>query len=268
MGRRATWHTQHYSSQSVERENMTIQIIGAGLGRTGTSSLKLALEQLGYAPCYHMREFFQHPDHAQAWLDAAEGKPVDWPKLFGDFQATVDFPGCSFYQELMKVYPNAKVILSVREAEAWYESTYETIFQMPQVMPRWLRVIPAISDIYSVATTLVWEKHFGGRFGDRAYAIDHFNAWNREVEATVPAGKLLVFDVKQGWEPLCAFLGVPVPEGPFPHANDRAEMMRAIAILRGVKKWTPVALGVILAALIGLWVAARQSKKGPDTAGQ
>jgi hypothetical protein len=239
---------------------MTIHIIGAGLGRTGTSSLKLALEQLGYAPCYHMIEFFQHPDHAKDWLAAAAGEAVDWPQLFGDFRATVDFPGCSFYKELMAAYPDAKVILSVRDAESWYQSTYETIFQMPQVLPQWLRVIPAVDDIYKVTTELVWKMHFHDRFADRDYAIAHFNEWNREVQATVPAEKLLVFDVKQGWEPLCAFLGVAVPSGPFPHANDRAEMLRAVAFLRGVKRWTPIALGALAALGVGAWFVSRQAK--------
>lgn len=234
---------------------MTIQIIGAGLGRTGTTSLKAALEQLGFVPCYHMIELFQHPVHAKVWKAAAAGEAVDWTAFFGDYQATVDFPGCSFYQELMAAYPDAKVLLSVRDPDRWYESTDETIYQMPNVMPRWLRWAPWVSDLYDLTLQVVWERQFEGKFEDRDHAIALFNAWNAEVQATVPAEKLLVFDVKQGWEPLCAFLGVAVPDAPFPHVNDRAEMLQRIRLLRAIKRWTPIAAGAMGALLVILSVS-------------
>ncbi len=229
---------------------MTIEIIGAGLGRTGTKSLKAALEQLGFDPCYHMTEVFKHASHPKLWEAAAKGETVDWPAFFGDYQATVDFPSCLFYKELMSVYPDAKVILSVRDPECWYESTYETIYPMLQALPRWARWLPWARDLYEMTNHLLWEGQFDGQFEDRAHAIAVFNAWNAEVQATVPAEKLLVFDVKQGWEPLCAFLGVPVPAGPFPHANDRAKMRLGFFALRIIRRWTPAVAGIGLVLTI------------------
>lgn len=226
---------------------MPIQIIGAGLGRTGTKSLKEALEHLGFAPCYHMVELIQHPVHARVWSAAAAGQTVNWRTFFGDYQATVDFPGCSFYKELMATYPDAKVLLSIRDPESWYESTFETIYQMPKVMPRWLRRIPWVRDVYDVTLQVVWDGQYEGRFEDRNHAIALFNAWNEEVKASVPAQKLLVFDMKQGWEPLCAFLDKPIPDAPFPHVNDRIEMLQRIRMLRALKRWTPVAVGLLVA---------------------
>lgn len=221
---------------------MTIHIIGAGLGRTGTTSLKVALEELGYQPCYHMIEAFKHPRHAQTWRAAARGDAVDWPKLFGHYQATVDFPGCTYYKELMATYPAAKVILSLRDPERWYESTYETIYQMPQVIPAWVRKLsPWVNQIYQMTFDVVWDGQFGGQFGDRARTIAAFNRWNEEVIATVPAEKLLIYEVKQGWEPLCAFLGVSMPTTPFPRKNDRRQMQRVLRFWRTIKRWSPAA---------------------------
>ncbi|HYN89897.1 MAG TPA: sulfotransferase [Ardenticatenaceae bacterium] len=233
---------------------MTIQIIGAGLGRTGTLSLKVALERLGFDPCYHMIEVFKHPAHVRVWKAAAEGQAVDWPALFGDYQATVDFPGCSFYKELMAAYPEAKVLLSVRDPERWYESTNETIYQMPRVIPGWLHRLPWVRNLYELTVQVVWQGQFEGRFEDRAHTIALFNAWNAEVQRTVPREKLLVFDVRQGWEPLCAFLGVPVPAEPFPHVNEREEMLQRFRTLRAIQRWTPIVVGVIVALLALVWI--------------
>lgn len=228
---------------------MTIHIIGAGLGRTGTASLKVALEQLGFTPCYHMSELFQHSDHAKMWRTAEVKKDVDWPALFGDYQATVDFPGCVFYKELMDAYPNAKVLLTVRDPERWYESTYETIFQMTRLVPRWLRVWPRFGELQRMLD-IYWGGLFEGKFEDRDRAIARFKTWNAEVQATVPADKLLVFEVKEGWEPLCDFLGVPVPTEPFPHVNDRAEMLTRVDRLRSVRRWTRRVVSPVVALIV------------------
>src|SRR3712207_228473 len=113
---------------------MAIEVIGAGFGRTGTMSLKVALEELGFGPCYHMIELFGHPEHVELWETASQGKPVDWEKLFSGYRATTDWPACSFYGELMQRYPNAKVILTVRDPDRWYESTYNTIYGMRRMI--------------------------------------------------------------------------------------------------------------------------------------
>jgi hypothetical protein len=109
---------------------MNLEVIGAGFGRTGTMSLKVALEELGFGPCYHMREVFEHPEHIELWGAAIQGKPVDWEQIFGNYRATVDWPGCTFYNELLERNPDAKVILTVRDPQRWYESAYNTIYRI------------------------------------------------------------------------------------------------------------------------------------------
>ena len=235
---------------------MTIRIIGAGLGRTGTTSLKAALEQLGFGPCYHMTEVLKHPTHIRAWEDAAAGIEIDWPALFGKYQATVDFPACTFYKVLMDAYPDAKVILSVRDPERWYESAYETIYLTLQAVPFWSRWLPWVGDLHRMTMQLLWKQQFGGRFEDRAHAIRLFNQWNEEVRATVPADKLLIFDVKEGWEPLCEFLGVAIPATPFPHANDRTKMLMGRRALHAVNRWLPIITGITIPLQI-FWAVSK-----------
>ena len=125
---------------------MTIKVIGAGFGRTGTTSLKAALEMLGFDSCYHMQEVVKNPSHGREWLAAWEGRPVDWDTLFEGYQATVDWPGATFYKELMAHYPEAKVLLSVREPERWYDSSLETIYALQSFIPPWLgKIIPVMA---------------------------------------------------------------------------------------------------------------------------
>lgn len=238
---------------------MTIRVIGAGLGRTGTTSLKVALEQLGFGPCYHMTEAIQHPSHAKVWRKAWRGEAVHWPTLLGKYGSAVDFPACSFYPELMAAYPDAKVILTVRDPERWYESAYQTIYLLIQAMPHWVRWLPWAGDVYRMTEEVVWQGSFEGRFENRARAIHLFTRWNAEVQTTVPAERLLVFDVKQGWEPLCKFLGVAVPPGPFPHKNDRKRMIRARQLLHVVRRGlTPV---TVISVALAIWVIRRNRFK-------
>ncbi len=201
-----------------------LDVIGAGFGRTGTASLKAALERLGYGPCYHMFEVLTAPERMSDWQRAVEGD-ADWDSVFAGYRATVDWPGAAFWRELVEHYPQAKVVLSVRDPHSWYESTYETIYQFatqPAASPdgdaagrRFReRMLPTIREI-------IWDGTFGGRFDDEAHAIAVFEAHNAEVRAAVPADRLLVHHVAQGWEPLCDFLGVDVPPEPFPHVNER-----------------------------------------------
>ena len=204
-----------------------MDVIGAGFGRTGTLSLKVALEVLGFGPCYHMTEVFEHPEHVPLWQAAAEGTLPDWAHLFAGYKATVDWPGCSFYEALLRAYPAARVLLTVRDPGRWYESVASTIYAAsrgaigggaPGAEPP-----PGREAFGRMIETLIWQGTFGGRFEDREQAIAVFERHNRAVQERVPAGRLLVFDVAQGWDPLCRFLGVDVPAGqPFPHLNDRA----------------------------------------------
>ncbi len=194
---------------------MTLKIIGAGLGRTGTASTKLAIEQLGVGRCYHMGEVIAHPADIEYWMRAADGQP-DWDTLLADFAATTDYPACTFWRELAEHYPEAKVLLNVRDAEGWFESVNQTIMS-PQLIEH---VKDTPFGAFNKRT--IWDT-VEGRMTDRPYMIAHFRRHIEEVKAAIPADRLLVFDVKQGWEPLCAFLRLPVPKGPFPRVNSREE---------------------------------------------
>jgi hypothetical protein len=213
-----------------------MKVIGAGFGRTGTLSLKTALEEVGLVKCYHMFEVFRRPGDSRVWNDALDGKSVDWKQLFQGFQAIVDWPGCTFYKELMDVYPDAKVVLSVRDPEKWYDSALNTIYRLTQTWEYavvWF-FLPHIRRTYAMNQKGIWQRTFGGRFEDRDAALQVFRDHIEEVKRTVPPDRLLVYDVKEGWGPLCNFLGVPIPAKPFPHANDAgsiARLLRVAAIL-------------------------------------
>lgn len=204
---------------------MPLDVIGAGLGRTGTTSLKLALERLGLARCHHMTELIQHPETAPQWEAAAEGKPVDWEALLAGYRAAVDWPVCHFYRELARIYPNAKVILTVRDPESWFRSTQSTIFAPELVAQVDSRPIGGF------LKKAVFPM-FGGRMHDRENAVAVYERHNAEVRRTITAERLLVYDAAQGWEPLCGFLGVPAPAESFPHANTTEDFRRRISSAR------------------------------------
>jgi hypothetical protein len=201
---------------------MALAVIGAGFGRTGTLSLKGALEQLGFGPCYHMTEVFAHPEHVPRWRDAAEGRPVDWDAVFAGYRATVDWPACAFWRALVARWPDAKVILTVRDPARWYESVSKTIAvamqrELPPEAPESARAHMAM------VRRLVLEATFDGRFEDRGHALAVYEAHNEAVRRALPGERLLVYEVSEGWEPLCRFLGRPVPEAPFPKVNSTDE---------------------------------------------
>jgi Sulfotransferase domain len=190
-----------------------VKVIGAGFGRTGTLSLKVALEELGLGPCYHMVALMNHPEHVPLWEAATRGEPVDWEKIFAGYQATVDWPSAAFYKELVEAYPDAKVILTIRDPQKWYESTKRTVYTMAD--------IPDPSPVLQMDNRLVWEQTFNGDFENRQRAIEVFEQHNEEVRKHIPPEQLLVYEVKEGWEPLVEFLGVVAPKDePFPHLND------------------------------------------------
>ena len=199
---------------------MALEIIGAGFGRTGTLSLKGALEQLGFVKCYHMAEVMQRPEHDAIWVRATRGQSVDWDALFDGYRAAIDWPVCHFWRELSAQYPRAKIILTTRDAQAWFKSMAETILH---VMQRPLPEDPAWREHRKMVIELVGETVFGGRLRDKDHIIGVFQRHNDEVRRSVPAGRLLEYDMKQGWGPLCAFLGVPVPATPFPKVNTTDE---------------------------------------------
>jgi len=201
---------------------MSLKIIGAGLGRTGTMSLKFALEHIGFGPCYHMIEFMAHiPEHLPKWLDVIDGRP-DWDAVFDGYAATVDYPGCTYWRELVARWPAAKVILTTRNPDSWFESANET------VLGSRMRNMLGQSPIARFMEATV-SSDFGDRTDDRAFMTDYFERWNEAVIAEVPPDKLLVFEARDGWEPLCEFLGVPVPPEPYPRVNSRADMNERFA---------------------------------------
>ena len=198
---------------------MTLEIVGAGFGRTGTLSMKAALERVGFGPCYHMAEVIANPPFAAHWMAAADGVPVDWDVVFKGYRASVDWPGCAFYAAQAAKYPKAKVVLTVRDMKTWHESCMATIFQIMLAPPD--KVPPHLQHVGRLARKLVAENTFGGRLADAEHCIAVHQAHIDEVKRTIPAERLLVFQVSEGWGPLCEFLGVKVPDEPFPRVNER-----------------------------------------------
>jgi hypothetical protein len=238
-----------------------MRVIGVGFGRTGTASLKMALERLDAGPCYHMFDVLDQAERAKDWLAVVNGEAFDWDEIFAGFRSTVDWPGAAFWRELLARYPDAKVILTVRDPESWYNSAAQTIFRgallsrspVGRVGLRLLATADrSFGDFIAMANAVVMQRVFDGRIDDRAYATEVFRAHIDEVCSTVPAQRLLVFDVAQGWKPLCEFLDVPVPEEPFPHVNDTAEFRRHQQ-LRMLRAALPVALAA--AAAVGIAAA-------------
>jgi len=222
---------------------MSLKLIGAGLGRTGTLSLKFALEQIGFGPCYHMTEAMLNPEAPAHWIRAADGNP-DWETLFNGFVATVDYPGCTFWRELAGYYPEAKILLSVRDPEHWFESTQETIFSDRAIAM--LNQTPMRPFLEKTA----W-KDFGSRIHDREFMIEQFKRHNDEVQRSIPQDRLLVYEAAQGWAPLCQFLGVPAPAAPFPRANSREEMKTMMASQGGGAPLDPARLREAIKARLG-----------------
>ena len=198
---------------------MTMRVIGAGVGRTGTYSLKLAINEIGFGPCHHMEEVLHHmPVQVPLWSAAAAGNP-DWSRIYDGYPSAVDWPTACFFRELLAEYPDAKFILTEREPERWADSFGATIYkllagrdQAPEEMRAWL----------DMATAVIAKTGFPAGL-DQDGLEKAFVAHNNAVRETIPAEQLLVFDVRQGWEPLCEFLGAPVPTTDFPRTNHREE---------------------------------------------
>ena len=198
---------------------MTLKVIGSGLGRTGTMSTKLALEQLGFAPCHHMVEMFQHPETLPLWIAAGNGNG-DWDAMFEGYSAMVDHPGCAYWRELADHYPDAKVLHTVRDPDKWFDSTQATIFNPDRPGPPGGPMKVFFDQLYA------W---YGGDIHDRGFMTDFFRRHTEAVIAGMPKDRLLVFNVAEGWGPLCAFLGVPAPDMPYPRENSTREFQTRVA---------------------------------------
>ncbi|HET9729669.1 MAG TPA: sulfotransferase [Acidimicrobiia bacterium] len=196
---------------------MALSVIGPSFGRTGTMSCKSALERLGQGPCYHMTEVYKRR-HIGLWTDVIQGHPVPWAELFDGFRSVVDWPAAAFWKQIWADNPDARILLTRRDPDAWFDSMERTIFQALT----FLSDDPELNAWRVQTRKLILEQTFGNRF-DRAHCIAVLQEHERDVISSVPADRLLVFDVAQGWEPLCAFLGVPVPAEPFPRTNSTAE---------------------------------------------
>ena len=191
-----------------------MKLIGTGFGRTGTDSMRVALNMIGFGPCHHMREVLGDEAHRDLWRAAVAGEgPMDWDVLLDGYASCVDWPTAHYWPELIRRWPEAKVLLTWRDAESWWRSFEKTI----------LPVILESTDEQSMGLGLIREKVFGGRADDRDHAIAVYEANVARVKAEVPAERLLVYPVGSGWAPLCDFLGVPVPDAPFPRTNSTAE---------------------------------------------
>lgn len=203
---------------------MALSVIGAGFGRTGTLSLKTALETLGFGPCYHTLEIVKNPGFEERWYHAALGDAVDWDEVFSGYRATVDWPSAHFYRELADYYPDAKVILTVRDVARWLESAEKTIFP---ALRRSLSELEATrQDRGRMARKVVFEQALGGRIDDSVHLTQLFESHIETVKSTIPPERLLVYEVSQGWKPLCAFLDVPVPDAPFPRVNEAKDFTK------------------------------------------
>jgi hypothetical protein len=214
---------------------MPLSVIGAGYPRTGTLSLKLALEHLGFGPCHHMIEVIHHPEQASLWARAFDEDGIDWDVVLAGYNSSCDAPSCFVYDKLAARYPDAKVILGVRSAESWWKSASSTVMAArPAGGGPPAAIAPMVEKMRNYA-----ERHNrpmpNPMAPDPEASMDAFNRHNEEVKRTISAERLLVFEAKQGWGPLCKFLGVPVPSIPYPRVNTTEDFqaMTASAAAQG-----------------------------------
>lgn len=202
---------------------MALKIIGAGMGRTGTASLKVALEALGIGRCYHMTEVLKNPRFVTDWISAAGGN-ADWTAIFSGYSATVDNPGCNYWRELAAFYPDAKVILTTRDANKWFESTNATIHSAE--FAHFMKNSPFGEMIQKT----MWDR-MENRMQDRGHMVEFFNRHSADIIDSIAPERLLVYQVSDGWKPLCEFLDLPIPNMDFPRINTRDETKEMMAHL-------------------------------------
>lgn len=206
---------------------MTLSVISSGFGRTGTKSLKDALEQLGFGPCHHMHEILEHPEQVAHWQALAEGKTPDWNLVFSGYRSQVDWPGAHYWRELADAFPDAKVIHTVRPEDKWWASFSVSIAKLIRVYTT-LPLPPHVKDMLDAWSAFAGKPTFGDGIEDRDTALAAYRLRTEQVRVAIPPDRLLVFDVAEGWGPLCDFLDVPAPDRPFPHHNLRADFWEAV----------------------------------------
>jgi hypothetical protein len=198
-------------------------------------SLKAGLERIGYGPCFHMIDLIQDPVTLPYWQAAAQGERVDWEQVFEGWESTVDWPGCTYWDQLIETWPDLPVLLNTRDKEGWYESCLKSIHAAAQAgmkgeltggtMP------PPNPEVMQMIGATIWGGTFQGRFEqDKEFAFEVFDRHYDAVRSAVPADRLLEWEIKEGWEPLCSFLGVEVPDEPFPHLNDTAAFREMVGL--------------------------------------
>lgn len=207
---------------------MGLSVVGAGFGRTGTNSLKLALEMLGLGPCHHMYEVVKDPKQVPFWQAAADGDLPDWDEVFANFGSALDWPSARYWREISDHYPDAKVLLSVRPEDKWIDSVHATIF--PSMRSWETRPPGQRRDVGRMAYETVCNQVFGGRLDDREHAKAVYRAHIAEVRETIAPERLLTFDVAEGWAPLCEFLEAPVPADPFPRTNTTEQFQERYSV--------------------------------------
>lgn len=235
-----------------------MKLIGAGVARTATTTQMVALEMLGIGRCYHMRDMMSDLERSVPLWEAARDGEADWAAIFDGYTTTVDWPSAFFYRELMEQYPDAKVLLSVRDGKSWEASMRETVYAMfygDSVMAHVVRaryhVDPLWRRYVDVVASISFEQYgpYAGNHHDRETLIAAMERWNDQVKDHVPADRLVVWQPADGWEPICEALGVPVPEQPLPHVNDT----------QGFKD---MLIGGSLQALNGWWADTHPDARG------
>jgi len=208
-----------------------MKVVGVGFGRTGTLSLKAALEDIGAGPCFHMLDLIQGENKERDlpyWVNIADNEPVDWNEVFEPWESTVDWPAASKWRELIDVFPDAPVLLNVREFDGFYESCKNTILavklaaQRGEIKQDTNREMPA-PELWGVIEKLIWQGDFHGRFEDKEWVREMYYDRIEEIKNTVPAERLTVWELGDGWGPICEMLGVEEPDKPFPHLHDTNE---------------------------------------------
>lgn len=226
-----------------------MRVIGAGFARTGTLSLRMALETLGFGPCYHMMDVVGEGRRVRQWLGIARGAPAQWGEIFAGYHSAVDWPVAAYWRPLADAFPHAKVILTVRDPYAWYDSARSTIWRIRLDPPGGVRgaatrllgtLSPDLRAFLSMTQETVERPIFDGRLADREHAVAVFRRHIAEVQAAIPYERLLTYDVTEGWNPLCEFLGVPVPTRPFPRTNDTQSFQRTFGPMIGRLAFSPI----------------------------
>jgi Sulfotransferase domain len=206
---------------------VTLAIIGSGFGRTVTMSLKRALEELGLGPCHHMQEVLAHPEQVAHWQAIAAGRPVKWDEVFAGYRSQVDWPGAHVWRETAAAYPKAKVIHTMRPEELWWKSFSTTIAKLMSDFKDML-LPPHVRSMVDVAMELIAHETFRGKFAEKDSAIAAYRLRAEQVRSAIPPERLLVFDVADGWEPLCRFLDHKVPNTPFPNMNSNEDFWKLV----------------------------------------